>query len=238
MRGVILANGEVVPTPPSAPQPVELTRLLHDSPRVKFNFTKIFDERRGGRDYDEDSDAEDAGGPEAHLDEPNARKISSRDLEREAERERTDEKENVSPRPISAPPATRLRKPSIRGRPSLPLSAVSCPSVPTSTTNDASHPAPAHAKYDIDEETNQPSPFLIRKEKDTLSKGKLTRRTSHAQDLRMKVVTNNALQAGKKTPGGFNDKEPHMAAGSGGARPPLERAKQASEGAKKALFRS
>ncbi|KAF8515845.1 kinase-like domain-containing protein [Hysterangium stoloniferum] len=250
MRGVILANGEAVPTPPPAPQPVELTRLLHESPRVKFNFTKIFDEQRGGRDYDEDSDVEDVGGsPEVPIDNARARNMSSSDRERD--QEHTDEKENVSPRPLSAPAATRLRKPSIRGsipRPSLPPSVASCPTALTSTANDISHPVSSQsvpplpsAKYDPNDEANLPSPFLNRREREALSKGK-TRRTSNAQELRMKVVTNNALQSGRKVPAGFNDKEMHLAAGSGsgggGVRPPLERAKQASEGAKKALFRS
>jgi serine/threonine-protein kinase Nek2 len=230
MRGVVLTDtGEIIPTPVAAPHPVELARLVLDSPRVGLNFGGIFD---GHKDYEEDSDdGESEQGESDDLASPSARRM--RILEqKERERKSTQEKENVSP--MSHAPATRLRKPSIRAtRPSLLPPFPSCPAGLTGNAT-AQHPpdptsqsVPA-STYDLDDEENLPSPFLKRAE---LAKAH-ARRGSAAHDLRAKAAANAAISSNKKM-----SRIAGPASGPAVARPSLERAKQASEDAKKALFK-
>ncbi|KAF8529391.1 kinase-like domain-containing protein [Gautieria morchelliformis] len=228
MRGVVLTDtGEMIPTPAAAPHPVELARLVLDSPRVGLDFGGIFDGHTG---YEEDSeDGESEHGESDDLASPSARRMRIL-AQKERERKATQEKENVSP--VSHAPATRLRKPSIRTtRPSLLPSFPSCPAGVSgnATTRPPADPAsqsvPA-STYDLDDEENLPSPFLKRTE---LAKAH-TRRGSAAHDLRAKAAANAAMSSSKKMsriPG----------SGPAVARPSLERAKQASEDAKKALFK-
>lgn len=188
MRGVILTtSGEELPTP----HPVQLAKLVLDSPRVKLDFSGIF--RHG--DYDEDTEDESEPGDSPTVAQPPAmpRLASETDTE--------DDKENKSPSCIVAVPPTRLRKPSIRtsaSRPTLPPSASSCPVVPQvqpSTVAPSSQSTPG-ALYDLDDEENLPSPFLKRKEWAKV----YHRRPSVLTDLRTKAVTNAALSSGKKLP--------------------------------------
>lgn len=228
MRGIVLTDtGEVIVTPSSAPHPVELAQLVLDSPRVGLNFGGIFDGHEGDSE-DGDDEREDSNA----LASPSTRRMLVLE-QKERERKQAQEKENVSPVP-STTAITRLRKPSARAnRPSLLPSIASCPG-PVSGNAHAQHPpAPASqsvpaSTYDLDDEENLPSPFLKRTE---LSKAH-TRRGSAAHDLRAKAAANAAISSSKKMA---------RAAGSGLgqviARPSLERAKQASEDAKKALFR-
>lgn len=229
MRGVILTDtGEVLQTPTPAPHPVELARLVLDSPRVRLNFGGIFDERHA---FNEDSE----GGCGEEYDEHEPASPSTKGrliLERKAR-----EKENVSPQPSSSVPPTRLRKPSIRAslqRPSHPPSAVSCsitaPIIhPTQPLAPVKHSVPAPASYDFEDDDNLPSPFLKRTDKCKPH----SRRGSAANDLRAKAAANAAVSSGK------DRRAARTSAGAGAAlaRPSLERAKQASEDAKKALFR-
>jgi hypothetical protein len=217
---------------------VELARLVLNSPRVGLNFGGIFDEGRG---FDEDSeDGDEEGGGEKEPVSPSTKRRLL--LERKGhEREKEREKENFSPQPSPSAPPTRLRKPSIRAslpRPSLPPSTTSCPTTfPTTARTDhpqplapASVPAPA---YDLEDEDNLPSPFLKR-----IDRGRPhSRRGSGAYDLRAKAAANVAMGSGKEGRGARISAGASVGAGAGIARPSLERAKQASEDAKKALFR-
>ncbi|KAF8579264.1 kinase-like protein [Ramaria rubella] len=221
MRGVVLTDtGEVLATP--APHPVELARLVLDSPRIGLNFRNIFDR---GRDYDEDSE-EDDGDRDDPVEFPSTSKRRTR--------EQVQEKENVPPLPTSTA-STRLRKPSIRAslpRPPFPHSNALCPPAPSSAVGSVNPQLTLAPKsqslpvssYDLDDEENLPSPFLKR-----FDLGKAhSRRGSSALDLRAKAAANAAIGAGRKVP---------RLSAVQATRPSLERAKQASEDAKKALFR-
>lgn len=234
MRGVVLTDtGEMIPTP--APHPVELARLVLDSPRVGLNFGGIFD---GHKDYEEDSeDGDGERGELAEIASPSARRMlvleqKERERKQAQEREKEREKENVSPIPSTM--VTRLRKPSTRAtRPSLLPSIASCPAGLPGNTN-AQHPlVPASqsvppATYDLNDDENLPSPFLKRTD---LAKAH-ARRGSTAHDLRAKAAANAAISTSKKM-----TRIVGSSSGQAVARPSLERAKQASEDAKKALFR-
>ena len=229
MRGVVLTDtGEVIPTPVAAPHPVELARLVLDSPKVGLNFGGIFD---GRKDYEEESEDGEGEGEHAEPDDlasPSARRMLVIE-QKERERKQAQEKENVTPVPSAS--VTRLRKPSIRAtRPLFLPSSASCPDGLSNAPaqhplGPASQSVPA-STYDLDDEENLPSPFLKRIE---VVKGTHSRRGSAAHDLRVKAAANAAGKKASRIAG--------PGSGSAIARPSLERAKQASEDAKKALFR-
>lgn len=230
MRGVVLTDtGEIIPTPVAAPHPVELARLVLDSPRVGLSFGGIFD---GRKDYEDSGDGEGEGeqSESEDLASPSVRRMLVLE-QKERERKQAQEKENISPMPSA--PATRLRKPSIRTTRPLFPSIASCPAALSANAPAPHSLAPASqsipaSTYDLDDEENLPSPFLKRID---LAKAN-SRRGSAAHDLRARAAANAAMGSGKKMP---------RVAGSGSgsviARPSLERAKQASEDAKKALLR-
>jgi len=169
MRGVILTtSGEELPTP----HPVQLAKLVLDSPRVKLDFSGIF----------------------RHGDMP--RLASETDIEDDKEN-KSPSCITVPPTRLRKP---SIRKSA--SRPTLPPSVSSCPVVPSSTSQvqpsavvPSSQSMPG-ALYDLDDEENLPSPFLKRKEWAKV----YHRRPSVLTDLRTKAVTNAALSSGKKLP--------------------------------------
>lgn len=212
MRGVILTDtGEVLATP--AAHPVELKRLVLDSPPVKLNFGCIFD-----KDADSDDDNADFENP---LNSPSRRKKSAFPEKRTTvsnvlkwpESEDEQEKENFAPHTLNAVPATRLRRPSIR--------ASTCPNLPSSQgLGNSGMKSPTTA-----DESNT---VCVGKTKEGKSTG-YSRRSSTAPDLRAKAVTNAAMNSTRRQSKSVAENH---------SRPLLERAKQASEGARKALLRS
>ena len=178
MHGIIVsATGEMLATPAPAP-PVELTRIVRDSPRVKLNFETIFK-------HDEDDDTEDEAEPTS----PTTKTAVTIPEANFGD----DDKEN-SPPPV---PATRLRKPSIRTsltRPTIPDSTSSCPTIPTVAAPSQSQHARSSSQsalaYDLEDDENLPSPFIKRKE----ASRTYQRRPSTLIDLRTKAVTNAALK--------------------------------------------
>ncbi|GJJ13098.1 hypothetical protein Clacol_007348 [Clathrus columnatus] len=212
MRGVVLTDtGEVLVTP--AAHQVELKRLVLDSPQVKLNFSCIFD-----KDADSDDESIDSENPLSSPSRRNKsafleRKMGSNNVLNWPESEEEQDKENLAPQSSHIPPATRLRKPSIR--------ASTCPVIPA--ISQALDNSGAKAST-IDNINSGPA----MKNKEGISVG-YSRRSSTVPDLRTKAVT-NAMNSARRT------SKATMSENS--SRPLLERAKQASEGARKALFRS
>lgn len=213
MRGVILTDtGEVLATP--AAHPVELKRLVMDSPPVKLNFGCIFD-----KDADSDDDNVDFENP---LNSPSRRKKSAFPEKRAIvsnvlkwpESEDEQEKENFAPHSSNVLPASRLRRPSIR--------ASTCPTLPSSQgLGNSGTKSPT-----IADESNT---GCVGKTKEGKSTG-YSRRSSTAPDLRAKAVTNAAMNSTRR--------QSKSMASENHSKPLSERAKHASEGSKKVLLRS
>lgn len=213
MRGVILTDtGEILATPVA--HPVELTRLVLDSPQVKLNFSCIFD-----KDVDSDDENADLENP---LSSPSRRrnlafskkKTTSASVLKWPESEDEQDKENLAPHTAIPVPASRLRKPSIR--------TSTCPAILSSQALEN----PETKSPELVGESNTGG---MGKNKDAKSSG-CSRRSSTVSDLRTKAVTNAAMNSARRTS--------KAAMPDTNSRPLLDRAKQASEGAKKALSRS
>ena len=197
MKGVILtATGEPVATP----SPAELAKLFVDTPKVGLNFAKIFDfDSEDEHDEDSDDDDEPAPGEDGYETDtrPSSRRSSAGSS---GSREDDDSERTPQPSPTIAVRPTRLRRPSIRGRPSLeaPVPApvarrlsgagsarpTRSSSRPPSTTSSAAPPRTAKSStgpaavvsnqpvpdYDLSDEENLPSPFLKKCDRQALTR--------------------------------------------------------------------